>query len=169
MVFKEQILASFLGTTFGFIFAIILFLLTNWIQNKLNKNHFKDYLKSEFQYDISLLQEWIDEFDKVLRKITASDLDVYSYFQYSLLQTYFMQESFKLGIMYKFFNNEDIFNLNKMLVHCTLAVEQFVNSNIVKWKSKQITQKEALEAFEFQQGELKKYKKHLEVLLNKLR
>ena len=60
MLFKEQILASFLGTSFGFIFAIILFLLTNFLQKlRVNKN-VKNYLKREFQYDISLLQGWIE-------------------------------------------------------------------------------------------------------------
>ena len=128
MSFKEQVFASFIGTFFGFISAFILFLLTNYIRSlKINKN-LKNHLKREFEYDVSLLQEWIDEIDTILRKITASDTQVYNYLKYSFFQRYFMQESFKFGIIYKLFTNEDIFNLNEMLVHFDIGGEQFVKS-----------------------------------------
>ena len=166
MTFKEQIIASCIGTFFGFIFAIVLFFITNFIQQLLVKISFRAYLKREFKYNISLLKEWIDEIDKVLRKITAEDKQVYSYLKYSFFQRYFMQESFKLGIMYKLFDNEDIFSLNKVLLHCDIGMEQYVNSLIDRWKKGEIKRQEALDAFEFQKEELKEYKKHLEKLLS---
>lgn len=168
MSFDQQILATFIGTLFGFILAIFLFLITNYIQNNRAKKNLKKHLKREFQYDISLLQEWIDEIDKILRKIAVSDITVYSYLKYSLFQRYFMQECFKVGIMYDLFDDSDISNLNYMLVHCDIGGEQLINSFIAQWKKQEISQKDALVNFDFQKEELITYRKHLELLFKKV-
>ena len=168
MDFGQQVLATFVGTLFGFIFAIFLFLITNYIQNNRAKKNLKKHLKREFQYDISLLQEWIDEIDKILRKITASDITVYSYLKYSLFQRYFMQECFRAGIMYDLFDDSDITNLNYMLVHCDIGGEQLINSFIAQWQKQEMCQKDALAKFEFQKEQLIQYRKHLELLFKKI-
>jgi hypothetical protein len=92
MTFGQQVLASFVGTAFGFIFAIFLFLITKVIRSHLDKKTLRKHLKREFEYDISLLQEWIDEIDKILRKITANDPQVFSYLRYTFFQRFFVQE-----------------------------------------------------------------------------
>jgi len=173
MSFKEQILASFIGTFFGFIFAIILFLITNWVQKKLANKAFKKHLGREFQYDIKLLQGWIDETEVVLRKITAKDKKVLQYIKYSDLGRYFMDESFKLGLIYNLFNNEQVFKLNKLVTHCSLATEQYINGKISEWKCclvvvENICQKEVLEFFEYQRTQLKDFKDFLDELLKKI-
>ena len=166
MTFAQQVLSSFVGTTFGFIFAILLFLLTNAIKSYLDKKTLRKHLKREFEYDISLLQEWIDEIDKILRKITANDLQVFSYLRYTFFQRFFMQEAFRSGIMYNALNNEHISNLNNILLHCDIGIEQYVNGAIQQWKGGQLPQQDALRLFEFEKDELKKYQKHLSEILS---
>jgi hypothetical protein len=165
MTFGQQVLASFVGTTFGFIFAILLFLITSAIKSYLNKKTLRKHLKREFEYDISLLQEWIDEIDKILRKITANDPQVFSYLRYTFFQRFFMQEAFRSGIMYNSLNNENISNLNNILLHCDTGIEQYVNGAIQQWKTGQQPQQEVLRQFEFEKEELKKYQKHLREIL----
>lgn len=165
MTFEQQVLASFMGTTFGFIFAILLFLITSKIKSDFDKKTLRKHLKREFEYDISLLQEWIDEIDKILRKITANDPQVFSYLRYTFFQRFFMQEAFRYGIMYNSLNNEHISNLNTILLHCDTGIEQYVNGAIQQWKSGQQPQQEALRQFEFEKEELKKYQKHLREIL----
>jgi len=174
MVFKEQILASFIGTVFGFIFAIACFLLTYYIQRKLANNVFKKHLRREFRYDIKLIKDWIETIEKVLRKVTAKDKQVYYYIKYSDLARYFMDESFKLGLIYNLFSDEQVFALNKLVTHCSIGTEQYINNKIIAWKSCPATeedkqQKELLEAFEYQKDELSKFKKLLDELLEKLK
>ncbi len=165
MTFGQQVLASFVGTTFGFIFAILLFLITSGIKSYLDKKTLRKHLKREIEYDISLLQEWIDEIDKILRKITANDQQVFSYLRYTFFQRFFMQEAFRSGIMYKSLNNEHISNLNTILLHFDIGIEQYINGTIQQWKTGQQPQKEALRQFEFEKEELKKYQKHLREIL----
>lgn len=168
MTFGQQVFASFIGTAFGFIFAIILFLITSAIKVHLDKKTLRKHLKREFEYDISLLQEWIDEIDKILRKITANDLSIFSYLRYSFFQRFFMQEAFRSGIMYNSLNNEEISNLNTILLHCDVGIEQFINGTIQQWKTGQLPQHEALRQFEFEKDELQRYKRHLREILGKL-
>ena len=170
MTFGQQVLASFVGTAFGFIFAILLFLITGAIKAHLNKKNLRKHLKREFEYDISLLQEWIDEIDKILRKITAKDQEVFSYLRYTFFQRFFMQEAFRSGIMYNSLNNEHISNLNTILVHCDTGIEQYLNGAIQQWKTGQLMQQAALRQFEFEKDELIKFQKHLReilIILNK--
>lgn len=174
MTFKEQILASFIGTLFGFILAVVLFLITNYIQRKLANKVFRKYLKREFEYDIRLLQDWIDKIEEVLRKIAAKDKQIYQYIKYSDLARYFMDESFKLGLIYSLFTNDQIFNLNKLVTHGSIGMEQYVNNKVVVWNNcpaseEDKQQKELLKVFEYQKSLLKEFKNLLEELVEKLK
>ncbi len=168
MTFEQQVLASFMGTAFGFIFAILLFFITSKIKASLEKKTLRQHLKREFEYDTSLLQEWTDEIDKILRKIAANDLQVFSYLRYTFFQRSFMQEAFMSGIMYKSLNNEEISNLNSVLLHCDVGIEQLINGTIQQWNNGQLPQQEALRKFEFEKEQLQKYKKHLREIIGKL-
>lgn len=168
MTFGQQVLASFIGTSFGFIFAILLFLITSKIKFSLEKKTLRKHLKREFEYDTSLLQEWTDEIDKILRKITANDLQVFSYLRYTFFQRSFMQEAFRSGIMYKSLNNEAISNLNSVLLHFDVGIEQLINGTIQQWNNGQLPQQDALRKFEFEKEQMQKYKKHLREIIGKL-
>jgi len=174
MSFKAQIVASFIGTFFGFVFAIVLFFITNFIQRKLANKSFKRNLKREFQYDIRLLKLWIDKIEEILRKISVKDKQINQYLKYSDFARYFMDESFKFGLIYNLFNNDEVFNLNKLVTHCSLGVEQYVNNKVLEWNKslddeKNENQKETLKVFEFQKDQLKKFKEILENLSEKLK
>lgn len=163
--FEEQILASFLGSFFGFAFAVILFLLTNQIIEKRNKKMLLRHLKREFEYDISKIQEWIDEIDKILRKITANDINVYSYLQYSYFQRAFVQQAFNSGIMYNKLDNEEISQLNTILSHFDIGYEGYINSLITQWKSSSIKQTDVLFKFEFEKDSLIRFKQQYDEII----
>lgn len=131
-------------------------------------------MKREFKYDIRLLQDWIDKIEEILRKISAKDKQIYQYLKFSDFARYFMDESFKFGLIYNLFNDDEIFNLNKLVSHGALGMEQYVNNKILDWKNCQTDeeekkQKEVLAVFEYQKIQLKEFKKLLEGLLVKLK
>lgn len=161
MTISQQVGASFMGTFFGFIFALILFFVTNNLISRRNKKNLRKHLKRELEYDISLISEWIEEIGKILRKVTSSDLKVFSYLQYSYFQSYFMQEAFKTGLMYNSLDNDDISQLNRILVRCNMAGERHVNSYIQEWQKQLADQKSTLDRFEFERDQLQKFKRQL--------
>ena len=168
MTFQEQILSSFIGSFLGFIFAIILFFITNAIIKSQRKKNLNRHLKREFEYDISLLKSWISDIEKVLRKVTLNDFSVYSYLNYSYFQRTFIQKAFDSGIMYNKLDNEDISQLNTILTHCNINLEDYINSFIKKWKGNLLEQKEMSDIFEYEKDLLDKYIKNLSKILKKL-
>ena len=168
MTFAQQVLASFIGTTFGFLFAILLFFITNAVKAHLAQKTLRKHLKREFEYDISLLQGWIDEIDKILRKITANDRNVFSYLRYTFFQQSFIQEAFRTGMMYNSLDDDDISLVNTVLMHCGFTFEQYMNWFVAQWQGEQLAQQEALQKFEFEKEELARYKKQLRQILEKL-
>lgn len=169
MTFYEQLLASFIGTAFGFGFAILLFFRTNAIKTHFAKKTLHKHVKREIEYDISLIQEWINEVDGILRKVTAKDPEVYNYLKFTFFQRYFfLQEALKKGIMYDALDNEDISHLSTILLHYDFGTQQFINSSIQQWKDQQITQQNVLRIFEFQKGVLQKHTKYLKDTLKGL-
>jgi len=168
MTFGQQILATLYGTIAGFVFAIVLYYVTDLIRINKTKNNLIKNLKREFEYNISLLEEWIKEIDRILLKISAHDEQVFSYLKYSYFQRLFLQECFRFGILYKSFNNEDISNLNTILLHFDINFENYINKIIGHWKDQVMPQKEAIKHFYFEKDELIKYKKQLGELLTKI-
>lgn len=168
MTFQQQVIATLLGSIAGFLFAIFIFYITENIKTKRIKKNLIKNLKREFEYNISLLQGWIDEIDKILRKITTDDRQIFSYFKYSYYQRLFTQESFHFGILYELYNNEDISTLSTILLHCDINGEQYINQKITQWNTVQIEQRKVLSTFEFEKETLQKYKKQLTELLGKL-
>lgn len=169
MKFGEQILATLIGSFAGFVLAIILFYITEKIKNSSTKTGILKSLKREFQYNLALIDEWLNNIDKILRQITANDLQVYSYLKYSGFQLFFLQTAFQWGILYNLVENEDIGKLNNILSHCSLLTENYVMDKINLWKSRQIDQKEALSIFEFQKEKLQTFKNDLQKIMQKIK
>lgn len=67
--------------------------------------------------------------------------------------------------MYNSLNNEHVSNLNTILSHCDVGIEQYLNGAIQQWKTGKQLQQEALHQFEFEREELEKYQKHLREIL----
>jgi hypothetical protein len=168
MTFNQQVLSSFMGTFFGLISAIIVFLITNAIKDHSSNKTLKRHLKREFEYNVSLLQDWMDEIDAILRQIAANDQAVFRYLRYTFFQKYFIAEAFRRGIMYNALGNDDMFNLNTILLHFDFGIEQYINSLIQSWQTGKVTQKDALSKFEFEKKEIQKYKKLLQEIVQKL-
>ena len=164
----QQIFASFIGTFFGFILAIVLFLITDTVKARSAKKILRKHLKRELEYDITLIQKFIDDIDKILHKITTDDSSVSTYLKYNYLQRSFIQRAFETGIMYDELNNDDISQLNALIMHCNFGSEQYVNELIQSWRERRQEQKGALGKFEFEKELLQNYKKLLEEILKKL-
>ena len=167
MTFGQQVLSTLCGTIAGFLFAIALFYITEKSKTKRAKKHLIKNLKREFEYNTSLLQDWINEIDSVLGKITTRDTIVFAYFKYSFYQRFFIQESFRFGIVYDILTNDDVSNLNTILLHCDVGVESYVNDLVKRWREKRIEQQEAFRGFDFEKKALQKFKKQLEEISGK--
>ena len=134
MTFGQQILATFIGSFFAFGFGIGLFYLTEKIKISKARGNLVKNLKREFSHNLSLLGDWLNDIDKVINQITASDNQIYVFLKLSAFQPFFLHSSFQYGVLYDLLDNEDIGELNKILSHCSLTSEHYFNDRINLWK-----------------------------------
>jgi len=169
MTFKEQLLSTFLGSLLGFLFAIILFVVTYWLANKKIKNSYKKLLKREFEFNISLLETWLNYFEDVIVKISNDDHNIYHYFKYADLQVYFLKKAFELGIVYDSLKkDEDIAKLIGMLDFFSATGETLVYNDIKLWKNSQIDKKAITEIMQYQKNKINEYLKFLKDFIKDL-
>ena len=168
MNFNQQLLSTLIGSFSGFVLAIILFYITEKIKNCRTKSNILKSLKREFQYNLGLIDEWLIDIDKILRQITAMDIQVYSYLKLSSFQGYFLQTAFQWGILYQIIDNDDMSKLNFILSQCCLPNENYIMNNINLWKTQKIAQKDVLATFEFQKDQLRKCKSDLQKIMTKI-
>ena len=169
MTFGEQVLATLVGSIAGFLFAIALFYLREKITGKRVKKNIAKCLKREFQYNLNLIEEWIQTVDRILQKITVQDYKIFDYLRYSSYQRFYLYQSFQFGVLYDFFNNEDVKIISDIENHLNINVEQYINFFIDRWKREDIGQREIHSAFDFQKQSLQREKRQLEGLFVKLK
>jgi len=161
MTFSQQIIATFVGSLAGFIFAILLFYLTEHIKSRRQKSKSIAGLKKEFAYNFLLIDKWIDETEQILRKVASGDHDIFILYRLTDYQRLFTQLCFQQGILYDALDSKAIAELNSILIHFDMGTTQWLNGFINQWHENKLPSVEANRVFEFERGELKKYKEQL--------
>jgi len=162
MTFQEQLFSVFLGSILAFFFGILLFLITYWLVNKNLKKSYRKLLKREFEFNISLLENWLNDFTDVIVKISNDDHNVYHYFKYADFQVYFLRKAFELGIIYDSLKkDEDISKLIGMLNFFSSSNEHFVNQQIKSWKNNEIEKRIITDDMQFNKSKINEYLKFL--------
>lgn len=171
MNFSNQVLASFLGSSFGFVFALILYFLTLKVNRHLNKKALLKNLKREFEYNLLSVDQWIGEVERIIHGITVNSPSIYGYVKYSDYLRLFIGDTFRTGLLYEIYTNEEIAIINQILSHLNLGAEQWVNNAFHKWRNSQNPQTDAAAAlgiFEFEKTRLLEHKKSLASLIKKI-
>jgi hypothetical protein len=172
MNFLQQITATFIGALSAFIFSILLFYLTEKWKNSSNKKDLCQNIQKELDYNISFLEKYKDEFEKLLRKITANDKNPYIYFRFSKLQRLFITEGFNKGLLYNSLDIEDLTKFDDLLNHASLGIDQWAINELDSYKNDSKTQAQSLASFEFEKDNIEKYiifLKDLKIKLKKLK
>ena len=166
MTFTQQVAATFLGSVFGFVFAMVLFYLTEKLKEKRERKNLLGNLRRELQYDLDHISNWIEELEKLLRKVSAQDLEVFTYLRYSEYHRLFIDMCFVRGILYDIVDDEHIAQLNTVLFHLNVNMENVVNNSIQQWKEGQVERTKMLQVFEYERDQLKKFHSYTKRLLS---
>ena len=164
----NAIVETIIGSFAGFVLGIALFYITEKWKVQSQRKDILKYLKRELAFDVELLNSWLDDYDKILRQITANDKPVYVYLRYGDFQLSFIQNAFSIGLLYDHLNDEQILKLNTILTHFSSG-EQRVNQRIHQWNTDEIPQKEALGMFQYEKDIVGRYSKDFQVILATLK
>lgn len=165
----QQIVATFIGAFFAFLFSLVLFYLTEWLRNKIaNKNLIKN-LQSELDYNISFLEKYREDFDMMLGRIAADNKQVFMIFRFYKLQRLFTLGAFNKGLLYQYLTVDEIAELDAMLTYFNTATDANTRNTLDKFMKGIITKQDAHRFFEYDKKQIGKYIKFLKSLKEKLR
>ncbi len=169
MTFEQQIVDTFIGALAGFIFSISLFYLTEkWKNNRVNKD-LSDNLQKELEYNSNFIEGYKEDFEKLIRKITANDRQIFTIFRFNKLQRLFLLETFNKGLLYKYLSADEINNLDAMLDYFTTPMNQIHYGYVEDYRNNTVLQRISLQRFEMNKDLLEKYFKLVKTLKEKLK
>lgn len=169
MTFGQQIASTFIGAFAAFIFSLTLFYLTEkWKNSRMNKDLNRN-LQKEFDFNVNFLKKFKTDYEKMLRQITADDVQIYTIFRFNKLQRLFILEAFNKGLLYQYLTVDDINDLDAMLNYFNNVSDQLSWDTLNNYKGNAGTKQEALRKFEYDKEQIEKYLKLQKSLKEKLK
>jgi hypothetical protein len=160
MDFKEQMLSTFIGAIAGFIFSICLFYLTELWKSSSEKKGLIKNLNKEFEYNISFLEGYKNDYEKLLRQIAADTKNIIAVFRFSKLQRMFLLEAFNKGLLYKQLTTDEISDIDAMLTYFNITYDNLAYRDLTMLNNGEFVSKDkALERFEYDRTQIEKYLK----------
>jgi hypothetical protein len=130
----RMLMITVFSSLLGFIFALCLFYITQNEKEKLERRSLANLLKSELEYNINLIDEWIKEIKQNLY-FTKWAKPVYIFSaRYDLFQNNFIDKAFKSGIIYYLFDNNHVKDIAKILAFYTIDRKRSILDRINKNK-----------------------------------
>ena len=165
----------FFGVLAGVVSGVVINLIINWIFIKNKNKNWKNNLKFEINYNIKKLESFTEEIVKYRNKVNGDSLDSYfGYFSLSKVLVSTINQIFDNGLVYRFFKDEDVKQLQDFLSEFTYG-EKYINdqTNYNKELFKNINLRQdvkrmIIEDIDFWEEKFKYYKKFLNELLKKL-
>lgn len=155
-----------------FSFAIFLFYLTEKWKNNHKKKQYIENLKSEIDFNISLIKILSDNCGDYISLLSGTSDGVYEPFDFSKYQTNFFYKCLEQGYLYhKYYNNE---TRDFMAIHRSFSdahekqINNFLFGDKKKYGPVEIDTKAAIRFYEIHRGIFDTYIQILESYRNKL-
>jgi hypothetical protein len=134
MKFWEQLLATSLGATAGFIFSLFLFWLKeNWKQSRLIRNLLTN-LHFEIEYNLNLFKKYSERITECIEAVNSDNKTVYINLDYKFVASYFSLQFYREGLVTKYLNYEDMKQWNDVLTNHSPGMEQYILDILESWR-----------------------------------
>lgn len=129
-------MTTFFSTLLGFVFALLLFHITECAKNRREKISSMNLLKRELEYNIILIDEWIISIKHNLYWLTWGK-PIYTFSaRYGLFQNNFINKALKSGIIYNLLDNKQVKIIIDILTFFTTDRNRYILDIIAKYKDK---------------------------------
>lgn len=134
MKFWEQLLATSIGATAGFIFSLVLFWLKEqWKQNRLIKNLLVN-LHFELEYNLNLFKKYSERVTECIEAVNSGNKQVYINLDYQFVASYFSLQFYREGLATKYLHYEDMKQWNDALSNHSPGMEQYILDILESWR-----------------------------------
>jgi hypothetical protein len=155
--FWQNLISTFVGATFGFIFSLALFYVTRKVAERSSVKNLRRNLDKEFEFNIHYLRGILDELNKIIEKITADSRNIWLLNNYDEYQRLFTQVYAQQGLAYEKLTPKEMSQWNKVLVHMAQGTALYLQKELEKWKTGRINKQEIIDTFTFERNNINDY------------
>ena len=168
MKFWDQLLATSLAVTAGFIFSLFLFWLQeNWKQNRLIRNLLTN-LHFELQYNLNLFKKYSERVTECIEAVNSGNTTVYINLDYKFVAYYFSLQFYREGLASKYLHYYDIKQWNDVLTNHSPGMEQYIFDILASWRKSKAEKDKVFNSLKHERDNLNYAIKMMEYLKAKI-
>lgn len=149
----------FIPTLTSLISGILLFYISKKVEKYWKRKHNLYYLKREFEYNINLINKYINNCKNLVKTIDGKH-NKYTFFAFYKFQKTAFNNCLSYGYLYEKFNNRELKKLTDVMTSFTLEIGDSMNEG-VKWIISKTNLKSARDYFNVRMNDMKKFKNQL--------
>lgn len=169
MTFWEQVVSTLIGTSSGFVFALVLFGIKGKLKRASEETDLVKNLHYEFAYNRNLFEKYIKKIGEVIETINAGDRKAYLSIEYEYVASYFSIQFYQSGLCSKRLHYEDMKRWNDVLVNHSQGSETYVMEAVEKWRKDKIEQTDVVNALKLERTQLEYARDMIDYLKGKIK
>jgi hypothetical protein len=168
MAFWQQVIATLIGATSGFLFALMLFWIRERSTKKRLEKHLLKNLHYEFEYNLNLFRKYAGRISECIEAINAGDKNVYLSLDYNFVASFFSMEFYREGLASKYLHYENMKRWNDFLSNHSPGSEEYVLSTLESWRKSEIEKGKVFKALKHERNQLNYAIEMIEYLKQKI-
>jgi hypothetical protein len=168
MTFFQQVIATLIGSFCGFLAALAMLWIKNWVDSSQKEQALLKNLRYEFEYNINVLTKFEDLFTKAIEAIGADSRQVYLNLDYSFIARHFSIQFYREGLVSKYLHVDDVKRWNDFLSDLSPGGDTFVLNTLEQWRHASIDKEEVFKVLTHVRGQIRYAKELSEYLKSRV-
>lgn len=169
MTFQEQVVATLIGTSGGFIGSLLLFWIKQFAEKRSKEKTLVRNLRYEIEYNIHLLKGYETQLTECIEAVGADGKQTYLSIDYSFIARHFSIQFYREGVISKFFHPEDMKRWNGFLSTLGEGSQAYVQDILEKWRKSEVEKDDVFKALKHERDQVKYAREMSEYLKQKIK
>lgn len=169
MTFQEQVVATLIGTSGGFIGSLFLFWIKQFAEKRSKEKTLVRNLHYEIEYNIHLLKGYEMQLTECIEAVGADDKQTYLSIDYSFIARHFSIQFYREGLISNFLHPEDMKRWNGFLSTLGAGSQEYVQDILEKWRKSEVEKEDVFKALKHERDQVKYAREMSEYLKQKIK
>lgn len=169
MTFQEQVVATLIGTSGGFIGSLLLFWIKQYAEKRSKEKTLVRNLRYEIEYNIHLLKGYETQLTECIEAVGADGKQAYLSIDYSFIARHFSLQFYREGLISKFLHPEDMKRWNGFLSTLGEGTQAHVQDILEKWRKSEVEKEDVFIALKHERDQVKYAREMSEYLKQKIK
>ena len=169
MTFQEQVVATLIGTSGGFIGSLLLFWIKQIAEKRSREKTLVRNLRYEIEYNLHLLKGYEMQLTECIEAVGADGKQTYLSIDYSFIGRHFSIQFYREGLLSKFLHPEDMKKWNVFLSTLGEGSQAYVQDILEQWRNSKIEKEIVFKALKHERDQVKYAREMSEYLKQKIK